>query len=67
VQDLALVCSDPGGGEETSVLGLCYKRADDRDTRGVGRNGVIEWGEVVVVAEYTKTPGHTSGARSGEI
>ncbi len=67
VQDLALVCCYPGGGEETSVLGLCYKRADDRDTRGVGRNGVIEWGVVVFVAEYAVVPGHTSGAGSGEI
>ncbi len=67
VQDLALVCCDPGGGKETSVLGLCYKRADDRDMRGVDRNGVIEWSVVVVVAEYTVTPGHTSGLRSGEI
>ena len=33
----------------------------------VGRNGVIEWGVVVVVAEYAETPGHTSGAGSGEI
>ena len=67
VQDLALVCCDPGGGEESSVLGLCYERADDRDTRGVSRNGVIEWGVVVVVTEYAVTPGHTSGPGSGEI
>ncbi len=67
VQDLALVCSDSGYGEETSVLGLCYKRADDRDTRGVGRNGVIEWGVVVVVSEYAVSPGHTSDPGSVEI
>ena len=36
-------------------------------TRGVGRNGVIEWGVVVFVAEYAVVPGHTSGAGSGEI
>jgi hypothetical protein len=67
VQDLSFVRCYSGCGEETSVLGLCYKRADDRDTRRVGRNGMIEWGEVVVVAEYAQTPGHTSGAGSGEI
>jgi hypothetical protein len=33
LQDLAFVGGDAAGGEESSVLGLCYKRADDRDTR----------------------------------
>jgi hypothetical protein len=33
LQDLAFVGGDAAGGEESRVLGLCYKRADDRDTR----------------------------------
>ena len=33
LQDLAFVGGNACGGEESSVLGLCYKRADDRDTR----------------------------------
>ena len=33
LQDLAFVGGDAAGGEESSILGLCYKRADDRDAR----------------------------------
>ena len=67
VQDLSFVRCDSGCGEETSVLGLCYKRADDRDTRGMGGNGVVESGVVVRVAQDAEAPGHTSGAGSGKI
>ncbi len=34
-QNLALVCSDASIGEESTILGLCFKRADDRYTGGV--------------------------------
>ena len=29
-QDLALVCRDASSSEEATILGLCYKGADDR-------------------------------------
>ena len=67
VQDLAFVGCNPGGGEETSILGLCYKGADDRYARGVGGNGVVEWGVVIGVTKEVVTAGHTAGAGSGKV
>jgi hypothetical protein len=51
-----------------TILGLCYKRADDQYARVVCRDGVVK-GVVWVVAEVVETAGDTADAagRGGGI
>ena len=60
-QDLALVCGDAGRGKDSGVFRFGHEGADDGDTGAVGRDGVVERGRVVVVAEAVVASGDASG------
>ena len=64
VQDLAFVGCNPGGGEETSILGLCYKGADDRYARRMSGDWMIDRGVIVEVAQKIMTTSHAASTRS---
>ncbi len=50
-----------GRGKDSGVFSLGHEGADDGDTGAVGRDGVVERGRVVVVAEAVVASGDASG------
>ena len=67
MENLTFVSGDAAGGEQSAIFRLGDERADDGDTCGVCRDGVVEGTVVVFVAENVVAAGDAAGTGSGKV